>query len=168
MKYRCIHAHVMPSDHWGPDGREKCVTLDFIRPGPPAPVLDLTPRWIEFGVLSYADFAAGAASNTIPLFNLAPHAIIHGIKIKHTASFTGGSITAYTISVGDINTVDLFASAYDVYQAPASTVYQLSSNFYAEDNTNQTQIYATATSTGDNLSSATAGAVNFYALLAKS
>jgi|SRR5450755_1077738 len=132
------------------------------------PRLDNRPQWMLIGSLSYADFAAAATTKTLNLINLEPRGIIQGIKIKHTVAFSGPSISAYTVSVGDINTAGLLASAFDVLQAFGSTAYQLSSNFYAEDNTIPTAISATATSVGANLSVATAGAVSIWALLSKS
>jgi hypothetical protein len=133
-----------------------------------APVLDSCPRWLLVGALTYADFSAAATTSTVNLFNLEPRGIIQGIKIKHTVAFAGPSISAYTVSVGDAGTAALLASAFDVLQAFGSTAFQLSQNFYGEDNTIPTLITATAVSTGANLSVATAGQVNIWALLSKS
>jgi hypothetical protein len=135
---------------------------------PPPVDLDANPRWIAIANLTFADFTAAAASQQIPVFNLAPHGIIQGMKIRHTTPFAGGSLSAFTVSVGDLGTVDLFASAFDVFQATGSRVYQLSSNFYAEDNTSPTCLYVNAIATGGNVNAATAGAVNIWALLSKS
>jgi hypothetical protein len=132
------------------------------------PVLDERPKWIQVGNLTFADFSKAATTNTLNLFNLEPRGIVLGVKIKHTIAFAGPSISAYTVSVGDVGTVDLLASAFDVLQAFGSTNFQLSQNFYGEDNAIPTVIQATATSTGANLSVATAGQVNIWALLAKS
>lgn len=135
---------------------------------PPAVKLDTTPIWVPIANLTFASFGAAAASQQIPVFNLEPHGIIHGVKIRHTTPFTGGSLSAFTVSVGDLGTVDLFASAYDVLQATGARVYQLSSNFYAEDNTSPTCLYVNAIATGANVNAATAGVVNIWALLSKS
>lgn len=135
---------------------------------PPAVKLDTTPIWVPIANLTFASFTAAAASQQIPVFNLEPHGIIQGVKIRHTTAFAGGAISAFTVSVGDLGTVDLFASAYNVYQATGSRVYQLSSNFYAEDNTSPTCLYVNAIATGDNVNAASAGVVNIWALLSKS
>jgi hypothetical protein len=135
---------------------------------PPAVVLNVHPEWVVVAELKPASFTAAATSQQIPVFNLEPHGVIHGIKIRHTTPFSGGGLSAFTISLGDINTVDLFASAYDVFQATGSRVYQLSSNFYAEDNTNPTCLYVNGISTSANVNAATAGAATIWALLSKS
>lgn len=129
--------------------------------GPQATWVRVTPQ----GGATFTTFAAAALTNSVALFFLPPSAIIHGIKISPTASFTGGSIATYTVSVGDGATPALYASAFDVHQAPGADVYQLSSNFGGESMVAATQIYATATSTVANLNAATAGAVDIFAYL---
>jgi hypothetical protein len=130
------------------------------------PNLSTIPQWVKVGnAISYTAFSAVALTNTISLFLLPPAAIIHGIKVFLKTSFTGGSVSAYTISVGDGSTAGLDASAFNVFQAPGPNVYQLSSNFGGESLIVATQIYATATSVGANLNAATAGTVDVLALL---
>ncbi|GAC1425631.1 MAG: hypothetical protein NVSMB6_26280 [Burkholderiaceae bacterium] len=127
-----------------------------------------SPRWYHVGNgLTYTDFSAAALTVNIPLFLLPPHAIIQGIKIKHSVAFAGPAITAYTVSVGDVGNRALYASAFNVFQAPGSTIYQLSQNFAGEDALVATQISATATAVGANLSAATAGSVDTWALLSQ-
>ena len=125
-----------------------------------------TPQWVHVApALSYSFFAVGTTTFSAQLMLLPPSGIIHGVKIQHSASFTGGAISAYTISVGDVNTVDLYASAFNVHQAYGPTVYQLSSNFAGESLASATQLYVTATSTSANLNAATSGVVDIFALL---
>lgn len=133
------------------------------------PTLTFQAQWMRVGngllFSAFSAFSAAATTNSIQIFSLPAAAIIHGIKIQHTAAFSGGSISAYTIAVGDSVTPTLYASAFNVHQAPGASVYQLSSDFGGESMVAATSIYATATSTGANLSAATAGAVSIWALL---
>jgi SNF family Na+-dependent transporter len=133
--------------------------------------MPLTPQPTWYRVASRADytfFAFAGLSVSIPLFALPGRGIIHGIKIKHDQSFTGGGITAYTLSVGVLGSLAKYASAFDVFQTVSSQTYQLSSNFSGEDEVVDTQLYATATSVTANLNAASQGIVNIWALLASS
>lgn len=121
--------------------------------------------WVKVATLSFSAFSAAALANSIALFVLPAGGVIHGIKIKHTVAFAGPSISAYSISVGIAGSNAKYASAFDVLQAVASNAFQLSDNFIAEDDVSTTQVTATATSVGANLSAANAGAVNIWALL---
>jgi hypothetical protein len=125
-----------------------------------------TPAW--FKVASSADFSfftAAALTNQLALFALPAQGVLHGIRIKHAASFTGGLISAYSLSVGTVASPALYASAFDVFQAPGDTVYQLSSNFAGLSDLGPGQVYVQAVSVGANLSAATAGLVDIWALV---
>lgn len=129
--------------------------------------LGIQAQWVCVGSPTYSTFATAATTNTVALFQLPSAAIIHGVKIVPTTAFTGGGISAYTVSVGDGTTPTLYASAFNVFQAPGANVYQLSSDFGGESLIAATQIYATATSTGANLNAATAGSVSIFAYLSR-
>lgn len=127
------------------------------------------PSWMK--VATDADylsiFSAAALTNQVPLFQLDKKCILHGIRIKHSVSFAGGGISAYTVSVGDISNAARFASAFDVFQAASPTAFELSDNFYMENDSVAVQIYATATSVGANLNQATQGLVSIWAMLSR-
>lgn len=124
------------------------------------------PLWIKVGnAVSYTAFSTAATMNSIALFTLPAGGVIHGIKIKHSTAFAGTSITAYTVSVGISGTVAKYASAFNVFQTVSSTAFQLSGDFVEENDGATTGVLITATSTGANLSAATAGVVNVFALL---
>ncbi len=126
------------------------------------------PRWFKVGsAFTAADFSKAATTNSINLFVLPAKATIHAIKIKHSQAFAGGAISAYTVSVGIVGTVAKYATAFDVFQTVASSALQSSSNLGSEDDVSGTQITITATSTGANLSAATAGSVDVWALLSR-
>jgi hypothetical protein len=131
------------------------------------PNLGPTRTWVKVAnAFTFAAFSAAATTNTIPVFFLPAAAIISGIKIFPKTSFSGPGITGYTISVGDGTLSTAYADAFNVFQATGPLVYSLASNFGGESLVAATQIYATATSTGANLSAATAGIVDILAEIA--
>ena len=115
----------------------------------------LMPQWQTYTV-SYSSFTSGA-SQSITLFSLPAGAVIHNVIIAHTASFSGGSISAYTLSAGILGSTTKYASAFDVHQAPGGNVGQISNYVDYENSGSATNILVTATSTGGNLSTATTG-----------
>jgi hypothetical protein len=131
--------------------------------------LPIEPVWQHVGVaISDTAFATAGTTNSIALFTLAAGVIIHAIKIKHSASFAGGSISAYTLSVGVSGWLTKYAGAFDVFQAPGGTAFQMTQDFDEENNSGTTSVVITATSTGANLNAATAGSVDVWALLSSS
>jgi hypothetical protein len=84
--------------------------------------------------------------------------LIHGVKIKTSTNFDGGSINGYTLSVGISGSNNLLSSSFDVRQTVGATIFQASSNFISFDNGSTTAIYATAICGADTLNHATQGA----------
>lgn len=125
-----------------------------------------TPRWRRFTV-SESDFTAAATSEAITLFTLGAGEVIHAVKIKHSAAFTGGTLSAFTLEVGISGNSTKYASAFDVFQAAADTAFQVSSVVDSENHGSGTAIEITATSTGDNVVSATAGAAEVWVLVSE-
>lgn len=124
------------------------------------------PTWVKY-TFTYADFSTAATTNSLDLLSLPAGGIIQGVKIKHSAAFTGGAISAYTIQVGIVGTLNKYASAFNVFQAPGNTVQQLSTTAGTENGGAATAIKVTATSTGANLNAATAGSVDIWVLQSK-
>ncbi len=127
-----------------------------------APVM----QWKKFTVLETA-FTAAATSESITLFTLAAGEIIHATKIKHSASFTGGTLSAWTMEVGISGVEDKYGSAFDTFQAAADTTFQISSVFGSENHGSGTTILLTARSTDDDVLDATAGSVDVWVLISK-
>lgn len=124
------------------------------------------PTWVKVGAaIPFTTFQTAATSINVNLFSLIAGGVIHAVKIKQSAAFTGGAISAVTLSVGIAGTVAKYASAFDIFQAPGNTVFQLSNVAGSENNGATTQITATAVSTTANLSALTTGAVDIWALL---
>lgn len=124
------------------------------------------PQWVHVGnAISYISLAAASTTNSIALFTLPAAGVIHGIKVIHSTAFAGASITAYTVSVGIASNVIRYASAFNVFQAPSGTSFQLTNEMISENNAATTAVVLTAVSTGANLNAASAGVVDVYALL---
>ena len=64
-------------------------------------------KWVLFTVAESA-IRAAATTEDIELFSLPARGVIHKVVLKHTASFTGGGLTAFTLSVGIVGTLVLF------------------------------------------------------------
>lgn len=127
--------------------------------------LTSVPSWQKVTV-AYTDLsAAGVFTNTFSFTSLPAGAIVHGVKIKHSTSFTGGAITSYKVSIGDGTTADAYASAFNVFQGTGSSTYQLTNLFVGVDQSTGPNMHITATSTGDTLDHATQGSVDVWVLV---
>lgn len=126
------------------------------------PVAATALVWTKY-TKAYTDFSTAALSNSLTLFSLTAKSIIHAIKIKHSASFSGGAIATYTVQVGVSGDASL-ASAFNVKQATGTKVIQLSHDLYEGDETGSTTIQVTAVATGANLNAASAGSVDIWVL----
>jgi hypothetical protein len=124
----------------------------------------LLPQWIKV-TIPYTSFSTAATTNTISGYTLPAGGIIHGIKVKHSTAFSGTSITGYTIKVGISGETDRYTSAFSVFSTVSGTNFQLNSTFDSQDHGSTTDIKVTATSTGANLSAATAGSVDIWLLV---
>lgn len=134
------------------------ITLD--KDGVPQAEL-VTPIWRKYTV-TYADLATAATTNNITVATLPAGAVVEAVKIKHSTAFAGGAISAYTVSVGITGNLTKYAAAYDVFQAVSATAMQLSTTQGTESHTATTALKIAATSTGANLSAATAGSVDVW------
>lgn len=134
---------------------------------------------------TFADFSSAGASFDIELFQLPAAGLLHAIKLRHTAAFTGGAISAYTLSIGITGTLNKYMEAQNVFAAPpttgggrivwapffnylaASTLASLFAGAFGHENQlGATSIRLAAVSTGANLNVATAGSVDAWALYA--
>ncbi len=124
------------------------------------------PSWRQITVAETA-FTAAATSEAITLFTLGAGEVIHAVKIKHSASFTGGTLSAFTVEVGISGSSTKYASAFDVFQAAADTTFQLTDVVDSEDHGSGTTIEITARSVGDDVGDATAGSLDVWVLVSK-
>lgn len=123
------------------------------------------PTWIKYTV-SHTALQVAATTNDIQLFSLPTKGIIHGVVISQSASFTGGAISAYTLSVGIAADLVKYAGAFDVFQAPGAGVGQTTNVMDFENKTSATSIRLAAISTGANLDQSTTGSVDVWVLWA--
>lgn len=122
------------------------------------------PRWVKV-TKDYSLWSTAALTNTINLYTLAAGSIVHSVKVKHSAAFTGGAISACTLGVGITGSATKYISAFDVFQAPGATVLTIGpSTPTAENHTSSVAITALLTSTSANLSALTAGTVDIWIL----
>lgn len=121
------------------------------------------PQWTKYTV-TYAQLAAVAFTNNVTLFSLPAKSIVTNVIVKHSTPFTGGLITAYTISVGIGTNPVKFAAAFNVFQAASDTakLVTLATSPDVESFVSATNIIATAVSLTDTLNNAVAGSVDIW------
>ena len=79
--------------------------------------------------------------------------------MKHSAAFTGGTLSAMTVSVGDSSSTTFYTSAFDIFQAIGDTAFQ-DTDMYKSSTNAARNVLARFTATGDNVVNATAGSVD--------
>lgn len=125
------------------------------------------PVWQKFSFTT-SDFGVGIAAptNDITLFSLGAKQIIHGVIIKHSSPFIGGSASNYTLSVGIAGNLAKYSSAFSVFQAVGCSVAQASEELAPEDFCTSTDIRIAAVCTGDNLENISSGVVDVWVAVA--
>jgi hypothetical protein len=119
-------------------------------------------RWIANFDKVYSNFAkASTTSDPVLVCRVPPRNIIRNIRIRHRIPFTGGAVSACTVSLGTIAVPEKYASRFDVFQAAADTTFQLTSQYISESAGDWTPIYATLYTVGANTNALTAGQVHF-------
>lgn len=121
----------------------------------------VVPFWRKY-TKSYSDIGFSGLTNSVTLVNLPPNGYIEEIFITHSAAFTGGSISAYTVSVGITGDAENLSSTFDVFQAPGDALGLSNkiSAFYSKTSIQSIKLFAT--SVGANLDQATSGSVDVY------
>lgn len=120
-----------------------------------------TPTWTKYTV-SHTALQTAATTNNILLFTAAAKQLVTGVVLKHSTAFAGGTISAYTISIGIGSNLTKFSSTFDVFQAVSETATQstLQQQMSAFGSTTPVQI--SAVSTGANLSASTQGSIDVW------
>lgn len=123
------------------------------------------PKWTKF-TKTFSNFnLAGTGPSNSDVYTPVANEVVHAVFMKHSAAFTGGSISAYTISIS--NGVTTMVPAFNVFQAPSNSA-QTKGNSFAPTRDNfgnlLENITASAISTGGNLNTATAGSVDIWIL----
>jgi len=114
------------------------------------------PRCRTFTV-DESQLTAAAASQDVNLFSLPARGVVTGVTIKHSAPFTGGSLTGMTASVGDASDPAAYAPAFDVFQPVSDTAFQDTPNFKSTTFASS-GVAARFTASGDDVANATGGA----------
>jgi hypothetical protein len=121
------------------------------------------PLWAKY-TTTFSTLSTGSTTNSVTLFSLPAKAMIHQVIIKHSAAFSGGAISAYTIAVGDAGNSNRFTTPFDAFQAAGDTTRSITQADDIASFASPTNILLTATSTGANLSAATTGSVDVWVL----
>lgn len=115
--------------------------------------------------VSYSDLSAAATTNDIELYSLAAMEIPIFHEIKHSTAFSGGSVSALTLSVGISGDLAKYLAAFDVFQAIGDTVNAGQFTLLpAPNHGSATSIRVAATAIGDDLDQLTQGSVDIWAV----
>jgi hypothetical protein len=85
---------------------------------------DSTPYFRKF-TKTAANLSQAATTFDIELFQLPAGGVIHAIKLKHSAAFAGGALSAYTLSIGLATNLTRYMAAKSVFAAPSATAFHI-------------------------------------------
>lgn len=125
----------------------------------PASVSETATSMIKV-TLPYTDFQVGSTTKTVTARTLPANRTLFGLIIKHSIAFSGGSISALTVSVGITGEADRFISSFDIFQAVGTAAQDAVLLLYYP--AVATNITVTATAVGANLSALTAGSLDIW------
>ena len=74
---------------------------------------------------TYQNLSLANPTNDIDLIQIPAGGQVHAIKLKHSAAFTGGAISAYTLSLGITGALTKYLAARNVFVAPSDTGVQI-------------------------------------------
>ncbi len=134
-------------------------------------VTSLAPRpahavenWVT-KVVTFAEFSTASTTNTYTLYTTRANESISRVVMIRDVDFAGGSISAYTVSVGKSGAVTKYQSATDVFTGVSNGYTNAIITTGPGVEIAGVAIIATATSTSANLSAATAGRLTFKILV---
>src|SRR5262252_1185393 len=107
-----------------------------------------------------SDLTTAGATQAITLDTLYQGSVVLYVRIKHSTAFSGGGLTALTVSVGKSGgSATFFAPAFNIFQAVADGTLQENVATNGMGQLSAVTIQANFTATGANLSAITAGTV---------
>jgi hypothetical protein len=110
----------------------------------------------------YSDFAkAATTSDPVLLVRVPPRNVIRNLRTRHRISFTGGAVSACTISIGTVALPEKFASRFDIFQAAGDTTFELVNQLSSESAASWTNVYATIYTVGADTDKLVAGQIHF-------
>lgn len=132
----------------------------YVAPGAGASIAPggSTPSCETFTVPESALTAASAIEDVV-LFNLPARAKISAVNVKHSQAFTGGGLTAMTVSVGDSSGAAFYTSAFDIFQ-PSGNVAMQDTNLFKSSTSAARNVLARFTATGANVVDANSGSLD--------
>jgi hypothetical protein len=113
-----------------------------------------------------AALTAPVAIQDITLFTLPATAILTGLRVKHSTSFSGGGLTGMTVSIGVSGAPAYYSSAYSVFQAVSDINEQFTTLFTSHDARSH-DVLARFTATGGAVNAAVTGLVDITACWVK-
>lgn len=116
-----------------------------------------SPVWYQLPPISYSAFAAASTSQSIAAFSLGAGQILSGVRLVLDTWFLGGAVASATLSLGIAGALDKYASAFDVYRNGGALVFELVSEFWAENLSAATPVLYTLVTTGANTNALTQG-----------
>lgn len=117
--------------------------------------------WTKY-TIPYTAFTAASMFQSVPLFTLPARGVIEGVVIKHSSGFAGGGLTGFTVEVGVTGDEDRFATAFNVFQVPGSSVAKSSAQQSIEDFASTTPVLVTGRSAAANVNAVTIGSVDIW------
>lgn len=110
----------------------------------------------------YTDFQTAGTVSHVKIFTLPAGYMLTRLVLKHSASFTGSSISAVQAQIGIASDYSKFMDNYNALQATGATVFDGALLSYIGSFSTDTDIYLTLNSTGANLSALAAGSITAY------
>lgn len=121
-------------------------------------------QWIKITKV-YSDFSTAGLTNDISLYTLPAKGLIHSVQIVPTTAFSGGLISAYTLSVGIAGNLVKYSAAINGFTG--FSLSQPSATTGIESTSVTTDIRIAAISVTGLLNTATAGSVDVYLLVSQ-
>lgn len=120
------------------------------------------PRWRKT-TITHADLTTSSTTEDETLFSLGQFEKIDAISIKHSTAFTGGSLSAMTVSIGWSGSTTFYTLGHDIFQAVGDTIRLDQTGFSSATMASAGHsVLARFTATGDNVVDATAGSVDIW------
>ena len=74
---------------------------------------------------TFSDLTYAGLTNDVEILLLPAGGVIHCMKMKHSAAFTGGAISSYTLSVGISALLNKYMVARNCFVAPSNTGFAI-------------------------------------------
>lgn len=124
------------------------------------------PQWIKV-TKTYTNFATAALANDISIYTLPIKGYVHDVKIVASTAFSGGTISAATISIGKAGALTRYTPVVDVFTGNSSLLAAHAPLPYCESMVATTDIRAAIIVVGvaQTLNNLSAGSVDIYLLI---